>query len=84
MRTQFNAWPSGAISGSGKDGWCRSINNRDVTANINVSRFSRALSLVRRMSAAENRLKMSSDDSGSSQNYKDISALESHQKGSLH
>jgi hypothetical protein len=36
---------------------------------MRVSRFSRWLSLVRRMSAGENREKTSSVDSGSSQNY---------------
>jgi hypothetical protein len=45
------------------------MNSRDVTAKIRVSRFSKALSRVRRMSAEEKRLKTSSEDSGSSQNY---------------
>lgn len=40
----------------------------DVTANISVSRFSSAVSLVLRMSAGEKRLKTSSVLSGSSQN----------------
>ena len=67
-RTQFKASRSGAISGSGKEGWCRRMKSRDVTARIKVSRFSSALSRALRMSAAVNRLKMSSEVSGSSQN----------------
>ena len=45
------------------------MNSRLVTANISVSRFSSALSLVLRMSAGEKRLKTSSVDSGNSQNW---------------
>jgi hypothetical protein len=45
------------------------MNKRLVTANIKVSRFSKAVSRVRRISAGENKLKTSSVDSGSSQNY---------------
>ena len=50
------------------------MNRREVTARIRVSRFSRALSRVRRISAGAKRLKTSSDDSGSSQNYEAVSA----------
>jgi hypothetical protein len=39
-----------------------------VIASIRVSRFSSAVSRVRRMSAGEKRLNISSVDSGSSQN----------------
>ena len=65
---QFSASLSGANSKSGNEGWCRRMNSRLVTANMRVSRFSRAESRVRRISAGEKRLKMSSVDSGSSQN----------------
>jgi len=65
---QFNASLSGANSVSGNEGWCRSIKSRLVIASISVSRFSRAVSRVRRMSDAEKRVKTSSVDSGSSQN----------------
>jgi hypothetical protein len=68
-RIQFNASLSGAISGCGNEGWCRRMNKRLVTANIKVSRFSKAVSRVRRISAGENKLNTSSVDSGSSQNY---------------
>lgn len=44
------------------------MKRRDVTASMRVSRFSRALSRVRRMSAEAKRLKTSSEDSGNSQN----------------
>jgi hypothetical protein len=44
------------------------MNSRLVTASIRVSRFSSDVSRVRRISAGEKRLKMSSVDSGSSQN----------------
>lgn len=47
---------------------------REVTASINVSRFENAVSRVRRMSAGVNRLKTSSVDSGSSQNFEGQSA----------
>lgn len=70
MRMQFRASRSGANSGSGKEGWCRNMNSRDVTASISVSRFSIALSRVRRISAGAKRLNMSSEDSGSSQNWR--------------
>jgi hypothetical protein len=66
---QFNASLSGANSRSGKEGWCRSINSRLVIASMSVSRFSKAVSRVLRMSAGEKRLNMSSVDSGSSQNW---------------
>ena len=66
---QFKASRSGAISRSGYEGWCRRIKSRLVIASMRVSRFSRALSRVLRMSVAEKRLNMSSADSGSSQNY---------------
>ena len=65
---QFSASRSGANSGSGKEGWCRNMNSRLVAANMRVSRFSRAASRVLRISAGEKRLKISSLDSGSSQN----------------
>lgn len=45
------------------------MSKREVTAKMSVSRFSMALSRVRRISAGEKRLKTSSEDSGSSQNY---------------
>jgi hypothetical protein len=44
------------------------MNRRLVTARMSVSRFSNAVSVVLRMSAGENKLKISSVDSGSSQN----------------
>ena len=66
---QFNASLSGANSGSGNEGWCRNMNSRLVIASMRVSRFSSAVSRVRRMSAGEKRLKISSVDSGSSQNW---------------
>ena len=65
---QFRASLSGAKSGSGNEGWCRNMKSRLVIASMRVSRFSRAVSRVRRMSAGEKRLKISSVDSGSSQN----------------
>lgn len=65
---QFNASRSGASSISGNDGWCLRLNSLLVTARMRVSKFSIAVSRVRRMSAGENRLKTSSVDSGSSQN----------------
>lgn len=58
-RIQFRASLSGASSGSGKDGWCRRRKSREVSANMSVSIFSSALSLVRRISVGENRLKTS-------------------------
>lgn len=67
-RIQFSASRSGANSRSGKEGWCRRMKSRLVIASIRVSRFSRAVSRVRRISAGEKRLNMSSVDSGSSQN----------------
>mgnify|MGYP003662695463 CR=1 FL=1 len=45
------------------------MKRRLVTARTSVSKFSRAVSRVRRMSLGEKRLKMSSVDSGSSQNW---------------
>lgn len=68
IRIQFNASFSGANSGSGKDGWCRKMKRRLVIAKMSVSRFSRAVSRVLRMSIGEKRLNISSVDSGSSQN----------------
>lgn len=65
---QFSASLSGASSGSGNDGWFLRTIRREVTANINVSKFAIEASRVRRISAGENRLKTSSGDSGSSQN----------------
>lgn len=44
------------------------MKRREVIASMRVSRFSRALSRVRRMSAGAKRLKTSSEDSGNSQN----------------
>lgn len=67
---QFRASLSGASSGSGKEGWFFNMTRREVIASIKVSRFAIELSLVRRMSTGENKLKMSSVDSGSSQNCK--------------
>lgn len=69
-RIQFSASLSGASSGSGKDGWFRRMTSREVIASISVSKFSIEESRVRRISAGENKLKTSSVDSGSSQNYK--------------
>lgn len=71
---QFSASRSGASSGSGNEGWFFSMIRREVTASINVSRFENAVSRVRRMSAGVNRLKTSSVDSGSSQNFEGQSA----------
>jgi hypothetical protein len=45
------------------------MKSRLVIASMRVSRFSRAVSRVRRISAGEKRLKISSVDSGSSQNW---------------
>jgi len=45
------------------------MKSRLVIAKIRVSRFSKDVSRVLRISAGEKRLKMSSVDSGSSQNY---------------
>lgn len=70
---QFKASLEGANSGSGKEGWCRRLNRRDVAASMSVSRFSKALSRVRRMSAGAKRPNMSPDDSGSSQNWYRVS-----------
>lgn len=66
---QFSASRSGARSGSGKEGWFLRAVKREVMDSNNVSKFPNALSRVRRMSAGVNRLKTSSVDSGSSQNY---------------
>ena len=66
---QLRASRSGASSGSGNEGWFLRTFSRDVTAKRRVSRFCIDASLVRRMSAPENRLKTSSTDSGSCQNY---------------
>lgn len=48
------------------------MNSRLVIASTSVSRFSRAVSRVRRISFVEKRLKMSSVDSGSSQNWRGV------------
>ena len=48
------------------------MHNLEVTAKMRVSRFSKLLSLVRRMSAGENSEKTSSADSGSSQNCRTV------------
>ena len=66
---QLRASRSGASSGSGKEGWFLRMFKRDVIARTSVSRFSIEASRVRLMSAGEKRLKTSSTDSGSSQNY---------------
>lgn len=73
MRIQLRASLSGASSGSGNDGWFFNTTRREVIASISVSRFDSELSLVRRMSTGENKLKMSSVDSGSSQNCTRVS-----------
>ena len=65
---QLRASRSGASSGSGKDGWLRRTQRREVTARMSVSKLARLLSRVRRMSAGEKSEKTSSVDSGSSQN----------------
>lgn len=67
---QLRASRSGARSGSGKEGWLRRTQSREVTARISVSRLARLLSRVRRISAGEKSEKTSSADSGSSQNYR--------------
>ena len=69
---QFRASLSGANSTSGKEGWCRRMKRRLVIASMRVSRFSRAVSRVLLISAGEKRLKISSVDSGSSQNYRSV------------
>ena len=66
---QFKASLSGASSRSGKEGWCRRTKRREEMASMSVSKFSGEVSLVRRISVGENKLKTSSVDSGSSQNY---------------
>lgn len=71
MRMQLSASRSGARSGSGKEGWFFRTIRREVTDNSSVSKFDKARSRVRRMSAGVNRLKTSSVDSGSSQNFPD-------------
>lgn len=68
-RTQFKASFSGAVSGLGNEECCLKANRRDVTASIKVSRFASDASRVRRISLVEKRVKTSSVDSGSSQNY---------------
>ena len=45
------------------------MQRREVTAKIRVSKLARLLSRVRRISAEEKREKISSADSGNSQNY---------------
>ena len=69
MRIQLSASRSGASSGSGNEGWFLRATRREITARINVSTFASSWSRARRMSAGVNRLKTSSVDSGSSQNY---------------
>ena len=66
---QLRASRSGASSGSGKEGWFLRAFRREVMARRRVSRFPMDESRVRRMSAPEKRLKTSSTDSGSSQNW---------------
>lgn len=66
---QLRACFSGATSASGNDRWCRSVKRRDVRAKIRDSIFGRELSRARRTSTGEKRLKTSSVDSGSSQNW---------------
>lgn len=68
-RIQFSASRSGAISGSGNEGWFFNTTRREHTARISVSRFASEVSRVRRISTGENREKTSSVDSGNSQNY---------------
>lgn len=80
---QFRASRSGAMSASGKEGCRRKIQRRDVITRISVSRFSGALSRVRRISAEENRLNTSSGESGSSQNYHDQSKTADDQQKAL-
>jgi hypothetical protein len=70
---QFNASLSGASSGSGKEGWFFRMIRREVTASKSVSRFDSAASRVLRISAGVKMLKMSSVDSGSSQNFNEQS-----------
>lgn len=48
------------------------MNKRLVIASTSVSKFSSAVSRVRRISFGEKRLKMSSVDSGSSQNWRAV------------
>ena len=66
---QLSASFSGALSGSGNVLWWRRLNRRDVSAIMSVSRLDRDVSRVRRTSIGEKRLKTSSADSGSCQNY---------------
>ena len=75
---QLSASLSGARSGSGKEGWFFKTIRREVMASNRVSKLGNALSRVRRMSAGVNRLKTSSVDSGSSQNFK-TSATKEHE-----
>ena len=72
---QFRASFSGAVSRLGNVEWCRKANKREVIASIRVSKFDGDASRVRRMSFAEKRVKTSSVDSGSCQNYKAINAM---------
>lgn len=66
---QFKACVSGESSGSGNEGWFLRTIKREQIASRSVSRLGKDESRTRRMSAGVNRLKTSSVDSGSSQNW---------------
>lgn len=66
---QLRACFSGATSGLGNDRCCRKVNRREVRASMRDSMLGRELSRALRTSIGENKLKTSSVDSGSSQNY---------------
>jgi hypothetical protein len=66
---QLSACFSGATWALGNDRCCRSVKSRVVRARIRVSILERELSRARRTSVGEKRLKTSSVDSGSSQNF---------------
>ena len=68
-RIQLSASFAGANSVSGKAGWCRNANKREVSASSNVSRFSGAESRTRRISVGEINEKISAAVSGRDQNW---------------
>jgi hypothetical protein len=72
---QLSACFSGAVSGFGKERCCLNVRRRVVRARMRVSTLARELSLARRTSRREKRLKTSSVDSGSSQNYNGLTQL---------
>jgi hypothetical protein len=64
-----------AVSASGKEGVLRNSHNLLTRLATSVSRLYSALSLDRRISVGEKRVKTSSADSGRSQNYNPISKV---------